>query len=264
MNTETNQTQENTDLSDYDAEWGLDDSLQQPAVNDSGEDSQTSTEATEPAEEALDAVSETTSESVQKKAAESDVDTTWADATPAQLEALKKAESDEKAMRGRFRLSNDKNSMLTKELEELRKQNADYQEKLRKPTQFEQDHPEYAEDIKALYGNRASSPTPVAEDPADIIIAAHSDAGEVYNSNEFQIWMNEQPVSTRRAIESSDAESIVEILTHYKKSIPKVSTTEPLQAIAGVKSSSGRVDIRKTSELSAAEQYDAEWDNDNL
>ena len=266
MNTLVTLEDENT--ADYDAEWGLDsDSPADSVVAHSEDTSMTDEAATVTAEPASDEQKDTTSTSEDTKTAESKDDTTWANATPEQLKALQKAESDEKAMKGRFRLSNDKNAMLEKELTQLRAANAEFQEKLRTPTRFEQDHPEYAEDLNKLYGNQGGATAPAEPDPADTIIAAHSDAGEIYNSNEFQIWIATQPKPVRQAIESNDAESIVDILNQYKEVSPsKVEvqddTKEQLQGMSGTGGSSGRVDLRTTSGMSDSDQYNAEWEVD--
>ena len=263
MQNTTLQSQEQNQ-SDYDTEWGLDnDSPSNSDIVNSDETSSSDAPATVTDESALEGQANASPSSDESKAAELENNTTWADATPDQIKAFNKAEGDEKAMRGRYRLSNDKNSMLERELNELRVQNADYQAKLRVPTQFEQDHPEYAEDLNKLYGNREGVPAPVAVDPAELIISAHPDAGEVYNSNEFQTWVGAQPKPVRQAIESSDAESINEILTLYKST----ATSKPfvpnpkagLQELSGTGGSSASIDLRTTSSLTASEQYDREW-----
>jgi len=259
---------EDDNSSDYDAEWGLDiDTPITPAVEHTDDTSMTDEAATVTATSASDEQEDTTSTSEVSKAAEPESDTTWANATPEQLKAHKKAESDEKAMKGRFRLSNDKNAMLEKELNQLRADNASFQEKLRTPTKFEQDHPEYAEDLNKLYGAKGGATTPAEPDPADAIVSAHPDAGELYNSNEFQIWIATQPKPVRQAIEASDAESIIDILTQYKGGLsPKVevkaNTQEQLQGISGTGGSSGTVDLRDVRSMSASDQYDKEWEVD--
>ncbi len=267
MQDNDNQSQELNTPSDYDAEWGLDDdSPTTPAVVNTAEDSPTIPADTASAAVALEKQESITSEGVTAQAAESDSDTTWANATPEQLKALQKAENDEKAMRGRFRLSTDKAVMLEKQLNELRTQNAELIEKTREPTQFEKDHPEYAEDLNKLYGKQGGESTPTSDDPADAILSAHADAGEVYNSNEFQIWISAQPKPVRQAIEASDAESIIDILTQYKQAAPPQAETPAtqagLQGIADAGGSSAQVDLRSASSLSTAEQYEAEWATD--
>jgi hypothetical protein len=259
---------EDNDSSDYDAEWGLDtDSPDNDAVAHTDDSSTPEEAATVTAESASEDQEKPASPSADPKTAESDDDTTWANATPEQLKAFKKAESDEKAMKGRHRLSNDKNAMLEKELQQLRAENADYLKKQRVPSQFEQDHPEYAEDLNKLYGAKDGANAPAEVDPAETIIEAHPDAGEIYNSNEFQIWIAAQSKPVRQAIESSDAESIVDILNQYKTvsppqdSVPS-SNNAQLQDLSGTGGSSGRVDLRSVGSMSTEEQYDAEWATD--
>jgi hypothetical protein len=267
-----NQSQEENNRSDYDAEWGLDESNSPVTPDIVNTEDTTPTDVADTVSDApaLEEQEYNTSEVDTSKAAELESDNVWADASPDQLKALHKAESDEKAMRGRFRLSNDKNTVLEQQLNELKAHNAKLEEQTREPTQFEQDHPEYAEDLKKLYGNQGGIPQPVSVDPADTILSTHSDAGEIYNSNEFQIWIGAQPKPVRQAIESNDAESIVEILNLYKQvgfaaqQTQQNADQEKLRGLSGVAGSSAPLDIRSPSSLSSSQQYDAEWETDDI
>lgn len=267
MTIETHPTQPEETQSDYEKEWALDSDLpQETPVAHTEEIQKTDTEGPAPEASAQDVTQESAETETTSPTAESGGDDIFAGATEAQLAAYRKAENDAKAMKGRHRLSQDKAIHLERQLSELQRQNAELTEQARKPTQFEIDHPEYAEDIRSLTGDVHASTSSAETDPAELILQAHPDAGEVYNSPEFSAWISEQPSDTVSIIQGSDPNAINNILSAYKTHASEVSSSQRqarLNATSDTGGTQATPDLRRASELSVQEQYAREWENED-
>lgn len=268
MNTENN-TPEEAFQSDYEAEWGLDaDSPPKVAPSDT-EDAQKTTEK-EPAPEpvAQEGTQSTTQNEDQSKAAEPEKVDIFAGMNEAQLEAYRKSERDTKAMKGRHKLAQDRITDLEKKLADERKAREDLATQTRQPTEFEQNHPEYYKELKGEFGTKQDADKPQVDpdaesySEADAILEAHPDAGDVYNSSEFQTWLGSQTLQFQQNINSSYAKDVIPILDSYSSHLA-TSTQANLEAMAPVGGSQGKPNLRDKSTMSDAELYAAEWESDD-
>lgn len=253
--------------SDYDAEWGLDDdSPQEEAVDHSEDDEKTLPEEAATEGEAQGESKVEGEGADMSKAAEPENEDPYAGLSEKHIEAIRKAERDEKAMRGRYKLAEDRATQLERELAEERQRLKALEEANRKPSQFEQDHPEYYKALKEEFGKAqpSAAPSTTKKDPVELILESHSDAGELYNSADFQAWVADQPGYVRKALDSDSAEDVIEALDFYKTTLSTVPETEnSLESIVEPSGSKGKPDLRRQSDLSAQEAYDLEWEQDD-
>jgi hypothetical protein len=267
-------TPEEQTQADYELEWTLaeDDSPQKPGVAHLDEGRETGKEAPRPTEPAQAVNTDTTDGEIKSKAGEPEPDDAFAGWSEEQLAVYKKTESDVKAMKGRHRLAQDR----IKDLEAKLKAEAEERRKLaaqaRPPTRFEQDHPEYADDLKQLFTG-ADKDEPIVDtgnseyEQADLILAAHPDAGTVYNDPAFQQWLSTQSPSVIKSVDSSFAGDVIPVLdlyaAHSRQATDK-SRQDALRDVSDVGGSSGQHRIRNTSNMTAQELYELEWENDEI
>lgn len=265
-------TQEDTTVSDYDAEWGLDnDSPEDSGVDAHKQEDRKTPDEPTATQDGADANSKGTQsqDGTDTTAAEQEDADPWATAPDELRQAWRKAEMDLKASKGRAAVAQSREARLKQELEEQRKLNAELAEKAREPTAFEREHPEYAEDIKQLLNERGTPvQQPVPEvDEADsdatikAILAEHSDAGEYWAKPEFHQWVEAQPEDVRALVNSSDAGDAIGLLTAYKSSQADAAR-EKLAGFSQPRGTQSKPDLRHPSNLSAQERYDAEWEED--
>lgn len=268
----TTSTQQGNSLTDYDKEWDLEDgNTNNPKTLVADEDETLKTEATDTTSEAPApfAQPEASQDNVDSKVVEPEATDIFAGMTAAQRDAYKKAERDGKAMAGRHRLSQDRISQLEQKLLDQQKVTAELTEKTRVPSEFEKEHPEYYQQLKSEF--QSSSPEPSTDSnsqdsssytEADLIIAAHPEAGEWYSSTEFKSWLSTQPASSTKDIEAPYASQVLPVLDAYNSHLASLSTSS-LQGIADVGGSSARPNITRTTDMSTTAQYDAEWENED-
>ena len=267
--------------SDYDKEWGLDDTVVDTSPPANGTDSHTTElqestdEGTAPSDVAPDGLQSASQEGTPSTAAEPEQDDPFAGWSEEQLAVYRKTERDAKANAGRNRVAQDRISRLETQLREKEEQRLALVASTREPTGFEQAHPEYAEDLKQIFSQNAAPGTAeidtqiaqenAQQEAADAIINAHPDAGEIYNRPDFQEWLNLRP-DYRQDIESPNADDVIKVLDVYTTiqahSQPTARSSNPLDGMASVGGSSAQPDLRLSSELSTAEQYEREWDTD--
>ena len=269
MSIDNNMTANENTLSDYDKEWGLDEvHTPSPEASSSHTDElQTTAEEGSAPNSPAQAESQSTSQDANSKAAEPEGEDIFATMNDKQLEAYKKAERERDAMIGRHRVANDKLSHLERQLADERKLNAELAEKARQPSQFEQDHPDYYKQLKDELTPAAPESGDTSQTAADIILEAVPKAGEIYNSDEFQAWLGSQEQSYLSDIESPDPQKVINILDKYEAHNTSAAEHEAAQnklnQIANTGGSSGIPDIRHSGNMSASEQYDAVWAEDD-
>jgi len=261
-----------TSQTDYDAEWALEDgntdSPPKVAVPDSEKVQQTVAEGTAPDATAQTDVQDAPKGDSASKAAEPETDKPFAGMTEDQIAAYRKAERDGKAMAGRHRLAQDRMTHLEKQLDDQRKLNEELTDKARSPSEFEQAHPEYFQELKEEFGTKGESDSPTVDagkseyDEADKVIGAHPDAGDIYASAEFNTWLSTQPPQSATDVNSPHADAVIPIIDAYKTHLSEAEKAD-LQSIADVGGTSAQPDLRVASQRSAQELYDAEWANED-
>lgn len=269
MSLENTNATEN-EISDYDKEWGLDEEVHTSSPDASSnhidETQPTEVEGTAPPSPAQETNQETPQEE-SLKAAEPEEEDIFASMNDKQLEAYRKTERERDAMIGRHRVANDRLSHLERQLEDERKLNAELAEKARKPSTFEQEHPEYHKELMEEFKPAAPEKEDTSQTAADVILSAVPKAGEIYNSDEFQAWLGAQEQSFINDIESPDPQKVINVLTKYEThaslAAEQAAAKEKLAAIADAGGSSGIPDIRTSGQMSEKEQYDAVWDEDD-
>lgn len=278
---QTNEAQPEDSISDYDKAW---DSEEDSPVNggvDTDEFQETSDEATATSDDAQDDEESTASTDATDTTAESeseaegdaenqsDSEASQASAELLTLQTQNKALSDRLAVRGR-------------ELKELRKELADLKKASRQPTKFEQEFPEYAEDIKQLAGIEETdeTETDTTDDEVDTvekILSAVPDAGALYNDPSLHQYLQTDPVFVfngaamfvNAAIHSDNPDEVIAGLNHYKSTkqaatpAPKETPEDPLKDMVPPPTSAGKPDVPRTTTMSPMEQYDAEWAADD-
>lgn len=271
MTIEISDSQDQVSQAEYDAEWG-EEALEPVIATD---DDQTFEEGSAPSDEAQSDSPKAPIVKPVSKAAEPESEDIYAGLTEKQAEAIRQAERNEKANLGRFRIAKDKADRLERELTEERQLRKDFEDKARQPSQFEQDHPEYykelRESIKAELGTNSVVVPEVdkGQVAVDAILGAHPDAGDIYNSPDFQSWIGGQPRYVRNTIESSDPEDVISVLDSYKSSKPVTaprvtpSSQDKLAQVAHVGGSPARPDLSRPSDMTTSQQYDAEWAKDD-
>jgi hypothetical protein len=208
------------------------------------------------------------------KTAESESEDIYAGLSDKQVEAIRQAERNEKANLGRFRIAKDKADRLERELQEERKRYQEFEAKSRQPTLFEQEHPDYYNDLKEdlkkeLASQQVVPEVDTGEAAVESILSAHPDAGDLYNSDEFKAWIGNQPKYVRNTIESSDPEDVISVLDSYKSHQTVSEASRPqgsqdaLRQVAHTGGSPARPNLSKPHDMSASQQYDAEWELDD-
>lgn len=270
MTTENN-TPDTTFDSDYEAEWALNSDtpkLEEKAVDHTEDVNKPTEKETAPSSVAQEETPTPTQNDDSNKAAEPKEEDILAGLSEAQLEAYRKAERDAKAMKGRHRLAQDRIVDLEKKLAEEQKAKAEFKSKARQPTEFEQNHPEYFQELKEEFGTNQESSAPQTDpeaesySEADAILSAHPDAGDIYSSSEFQTWMASQPLKVQQDVESSYSKDVIPVLDAYQNSLTSASSVS-LKEIADVGGSQGQPDLRDKSKMTDAEKYELEWESDD-
>jgi hypothetical protein len=261
MSEQLSDSQTDDFANDYEAEW---------ADGITEETQPTSEAGSAPELEAQDVEQITSQDEITSKAAEPESDDIYAGLSEKHIEAIRQAERNEKANLGRYRIAKDKADRLERELQEERNRSKELEVKARQPSQFEQDHPDYYEELKADLKNEIGTQQVVpsvdtGEAAVESILTAHPDAGDVYNSNDFKAWIGAQPKYVRNTIESSDPEDVISVLDSYKSTQISIATSRPsssqqaLEQVAHVGGSPARPNLSRPSDMSASQQYDAEW-----
>jgi hypothetical protein len=253
----------------YDNEWG------QPAASTDTPDGSTPTSDSglAAAEGAFGDELDPTPNTDIKPSATSDDDDVWAGVSDKAKAEFQKTQNEYKAQLGRTRAERERNTRLEQEHTTLKNQLSELETKNRKPSQFEQDHPDYAEEVKLeakriMQTELASRDSEAAakkasmdeESAVNTILATHADAGEIWNAPEFQTWINEQPQRVNQQLNSSNPEDTITVLNDYKSSISAASKAE-LNLMSDPKRSSSKPDNR--GGLTFSEQYSAEWETDD-
>lgn len=267
MNTENN-TPADAFKSDYEAEWALDGdspNSSTKAVDHTDGAQKTTGQETATVPVAQEGTQDSPKVGTPSKAAEPEKEDIFAGMNEAQIEAYRKSERDTKAMKGRHKLAQDRIADLQKKLDDERKAREELALKTRQPTEFEQNHPEYYEELKKEFGTNQDAGKPQKDldaesyTEADLIIAAHPDAGDVYNSAEFKTWLGSQSLQFQQNIESSYAKDVIPILDAYAQSTAPSS----LEDMADIGGKRGKPNARDKSNLSDAELYALEWESDD-
>lgn len=271
--------------SDYETEWELDTDDPQTSSVDNAFDQQSSNGDTVPSDEASDAQSGATSQRSNQNSAESDDGGLWANATPEQQDAYRRAENERVSANNRAKLNADKLAERGRELKALRERTLELEEAGRQPTEFEAEHEVYAKNIEDMIERKLQTRLPPVEEPQEIdqaqqeqqtfdaITTAHPDAGELYKSQDLQEFLSDDPVFKHggravlfsEALHSNDPADVVAALDHYKNNHsgspqPKAGGLENMQ---GAPSRGGKPDMRTLNQMSSDEQYAAEWDLDD-
>lgn len=94
------------------------------------------------------------------------------------------------------------------------------------------------EEALAPYRQREAQSAAKAHQQA--ILAAHKDAGEIYESAEFKKWVGDQPGYARAAIEhalaNGETKDVIEVFSTFKAATGKTSTTDVVnKALEGAK-----------------------------
>ena len=254
--------------SDYDAEWGQEDA----SPNTSIDSQETSEAVTAPVDEAQVKQENVPQNTEGNPAAEQGADEdVWAAATPELLEAKRKLENDLKASKGRASASQREQARLQVEFEATLAENNRLTEAAREPTRFEQEHPEYAEDIAQLISQKLPQQAATNSDGDDVVVnqilQAHPDAGTFWGNSDFEGWLTTQPSYVQTAVVSSQAQEVIDVLSSYKVASNSASQENPndtaLENFASPQGNSSKPDLRTTGDLSPAERYNAEWDTDD-
>lgn len=264
------QTQQpETSDDEYMNEWSQNDASTDTTddFDKTSEDGQASTE------EAFSQDQKPTSETKAESAATDEEEDIWAGVSDKAKAEFQKTQNEYKAQLGRTRVERERNTTLAEEHDQLKNQLKELEDKNRKPTQFELDHPDYAEEVRQEaqrylreeLGSRdlkaASTKSQQDEESAvNTILEAHADAGDLWNSSEFQDWINEQPQRVANQLNSSNPQDSIEVLTSYKTSTSAAAKAQ-LNKMSDPKSSSSKPDMRGS--LTSSEQYAAEWDTDD-
>lgn len=273
MNTPNEHAETETNLSDYEKEWASEEatpaeSPMEPEVEHKGEDEKSPEEEAATSEGAPEGSQEEAQEEDPSKAAESEQEDFLAGLNEAQREAFQKLERDRKADQGRVRVANNKQQTLEEELQTLRDENATLKKANTETTQFEQDHPEYAEDLKKLVGNNTTNNGTVT--PEELVLAAHPDVVDLTESPEFSAWVAGQDEEVISAINGSQAAPFILALNKFKRDVQseqkpaQEENTKPPAGLADVGGSSSIPDKRPLSSLSVEEQYDREWADEDI
>lgn len=271
-------------VSDYDAEWGSDEDTQDESFTDTNEESQSSEEPTAGSNEASADAQEATPEETTDSSAESDAEEDiWASATEAQRNAFRRVENEKTAASNRVKSIGDKLANNGRTIQQLQADKAALEEASRQPTEFEQEHEVYGKDINEMIERHISKrlppaapePTPeeIENNVFSIIETAHPDAGNMYNSSEMQQMLADDPVFKHdgkpllfsEALHSDDPHMAVIALNHFKASNSQTDQTsgDPREDLLSAEGSSGKHDMRTNNQLSASEQYDREWEEDD-
>lgn len=280
-----NDISQQEELSDYDAEWGSDDDTQENSDVSAESNQESSEEATAASQEApTDEVVETPEETTDSSAESDAEDDIWANATEAQKEAFRRAENEKLAASNRVKSIGDRLANNGRQLQTLRAEKAELEKANRKPTEFEQEHEQYGKNINEMIERTINerlppvvederSPEQIEDETLNIIETAHPDVGVMYNSSEMQAMLADDPVLKHdgrallfsEALHSPDPHMAVIALNHFKATTSTTDTSgNPLEDMQSAESSSGKHDMRKQSQLSATEQYDREWEQDDI
>lgn len=273
--------QQDQSLSDYDAEWDREDApANQGAVTD--EIQPTDDEDTATSETAPETTEEGTPIEAQGDPAEGASEGDDGTDSTEDTEALRQAETKIMSLEGQLKAANDRLSIRGRELKELRQELATLRKAARPTTEFEKEFPQYAEDIRKLAG--VEDETEVEEtDPVDAqaatvdaILAAHPDAGALYNDPAFQEYLvanplfvyEGSPMFVNTAINSDNAAEVIAALTYYKSTLNTPEPTpeppkESLEDMVPPPTSSGKPSIPSSTVLTPREEYDAAWATDD-
>lgn len=257
-------TQTENEMSDYDKAWAEDESSPSTPngeVTHAEVDDKTPAAETANAEGAPNADPNVTEEENAKKTAESENVNRFDGWTEEQKEVYLKTERDGKANLGRLRVEQNRRTTLERELQDALASNESLKKESAVPTQFEQDHPEYAEDLRAIVN--ANAPVDTGVSSMDLVLTAHPDAGNVFNSNEFQEWLSDKDDAYVHELMSEDHNAVIAGLNAYKASAAEAQNpTQQLQAMADIGGAKGQPDLRQHSQMTTQEQYDLAWAED--
>lgn len=264
----------NTDFqSDYDAEWGELDSTSEPEERlEDDEVDETSDDAVASSKEAGEESQESPADGNSEAAANSSESDIWADAPEELRREYLKVQNQYNSMLGRYRKERERSTETEQQLSEYEQKLRELEEQSRQPTQFEQDHPDYAKDVqteaeriarKILEEDRlkaAQQDAQKAEESAvETILNAHPDAGNIWNDEGFHNWLQQQSVEVETRLQSSDPQDTIEVLNEYKASLSQ-QREEQLNSLSSPRASASKPDTR--AELSPLEEYEAEWEID--
>ncbi len=275
-----NDTQQES-ASEYDKEWELEDDNPSPSSKDSSVDQQTSESDDQFEDEApLSQEAPPAPDDTNPEVGE-DVDV-WADASEAQKEAYQRAENEKVSADNRAKLNADKLAERGRELKALRDETLELRETHRTRTEFETEHEVYAKDVDQMIQQRLDERLPVQPEVSsadvdqqtfDVITNAHPRAGDMYNSDSMKTLLEEDPVMKvngkavlfSETLHSNDPADVVTALDYYK-SIHSVDSKAPqdgLEAMQPNTSRGNKVDMRTSSQMTEAENYDQEWELDD-
>ena len=275
-----NDTQQES-VSEYDKEWELEDDNPSPSSKDSSVDQQTSESDDQFEDEAPLSQEAPPAPDDTNPAVGEDVDV-WADASEAQKEAYQRAENEKVSADNRAKLNADKLAERGRELKALRDETLELRETHRTRTEFETEHEVYARDVDQMIQQRLDERLPVQPEEAsadvdqqtfDVITNAHPRAGDMYNSDSMKTLLEEDPVMKingkavlfSETLHSNDPADVVTSLDYYK-SIHSVDSKAPqdgLEAMQPNTSRGNKVDMRTSSQMTEAENYDQEWELDD-
>jgi hypothetical protein len=275
-----NDTQQES-ASEYDKEWELEDDNPSPSSKDSSVDQQTSESDDQFEDEAPLSQEAPPAPDDTNPAVGEDVDV-WADASEAQKEAYQRAENEKVSADNRAKLNADKLAERGRELKALRDETLELRETHRTRTEFETEHEVYARDVDQMIQQRLDERLPVQPEEAsadvdqqtfDVITNAHPRAGDMYNSDSMKTLLEEDPVMKingkavlfSETLHSNDPADVVTALDYYK-SIHSVDSKAPqdgLEAMQPNTSRGNKVDMRTSSQMTEAENYDQEWELDD-
>ena len=275
-----NDTQQES-ASEYDKEWELEDDNPSPSSKDSSVDQQTSESDDQFEDEAPLSQEAPPAPDDTNPAVGKDVDV-WADASEAQKEAYQRAENEKVSADNRAKLNADKLAERGRELKALRDETLELRETHRTRTEFETEHEVYAKDVDQMIQQRLDERLPVQPEVSsadvdqqtfDAITNAHPRAGDMYNSESMKTLLEEDPVMKvngkavlfSETLHSNDPADVVTALDYYK-SIHSVDSKAPqdgLEAMQPNTSRGNKVDMRTSSQMTEAENYDQEWELDD-
>jgi hypothetical protein len=257
---------------DYEAEWGEPDNASNSEAQQESID-KTSDTTVASGGEAHKQTPDSHTDNSDETPAKSGAKDIWSEA-PAELrDEFNKVQNQYNSMLGRHRAERQRVADYERQLQETQTKVKNLEQETRQPTQFEQDHPDYAKEILAEAEriaelkitqqqelNSQTSQQKAEQDALNTILNAHPDAGELYNNDSFNQWMQNQPLHLVNRLDSTDPSDTIEVLTLFKDS-QKQQQQADLNSLSAPQSSSSKPDTRAT--LTTQEEYEREWELDD-
>jgi len=251
-----------TDQDSYDVEW------QSSDIPDTDGNPTSFREEAASSENTYDG-SESTPSEVPSPDADQVEDDIWRTAPEALREQYEKVNNDFNSMKGRHKAAEKRAADLQRSLEQEATTRSELEEKTRRLTSFETDHPDYSQDVAQLVSagvqkemkSREQAAATAAKKGAEEnamgeILSAHSDALVLYRSPEFAAWVKGQSLDIQDAVQGDSPQEIIQIFSSYKSSRPP-SGLEQISSSSNSRQSAPRASGR----LSDDESYRQEWES---